>query len=83
MSQAKTQFLWSWDEGPPRPDSRMTRQRAARLLISWRTQAKAPWLVCGRRFKCVKLFRHIGNWRQYQVSLVDGLKGSLWIGPPI
>lgn len=34
--QKNSSFLWSWNDRPAQPDLLMTRQRAARLLRSWR-----------------------------------------------
>ena len=36
------EFEWQWNDGPMWPDPIMTRQRAARLLRSWRRSARQP-----------------------------------------
>lgn len=42
MDSQHAQFLWGWNDYPPQPDPLMTRDRAARLLRSWRRLLRQP-----------------------------------------
>ncbi len=61
-----TKFFWQWEEYRPQPDPLMTRQRAARLLRSWRrarTQGRRVFHISCVRIERMRtyLVRHLAT----------------------
>jgi hypothetical protein len=62
-----TKFSWAWDNQPDRPDTLMTRKRAAQLLRAWR---KEP----GLKVTC----QHVKGIHAYKVHNLCGI-GALMV----
>lgn len=67
-------FYWAWNDHDRRPDTRMTRRRAAVLLRSWRRLLRQP----ANNRPLISLQRLTRGC--YRVTHASGESGTLFIG---